>query len=156
VWRTDHSFVSAAFGLARVYLRQERAAAAITVLESVPATSSHYLAAQVLAVLTDTRGTPADGQLLRAGQRLGALDLDAGRAAYLAVAVLSAALTWVQSSRSANGAGERRLLGCGLTERELRLGLERRYRALARLADRLDDRIALVDRANAVRPRTLV
>ena len=155
VWRTDHSFVSAAFGLARVYLRRERAAEAITVLESVPATSSHHLAAQVVAVLADTRGAPADGQLLRAGERLGALDLDAGRSSYLAVAVLSAALAWVQSTGSANSAGGR-LLGCGLTERELRLGLERRYRALARLADRLDDRIALVDQANAVRPRTLV
>ena len=69
VWRTDHSFVSAAFGLARVYLRRERAAEAITVLESVPATSSHHLAAQVVAVLADTRGAPGVGQLLRAGRR---------------------------------------------------------------------------------------
>jgi serine/threonine-protein kinase PknG len=161
VWRTDHSFVSAAFGLARVRLRQSvqgrgERAAAIEVLESVPVTSSHHLAAQVAAVLADTKGRPGRDELLRAGQRLGGLDLDAERAACLAVEVLSAALAWVKSGQSPNGGGEPQLLGAAFTERDLRLGLERRYRSLARLANNLDDRIALVDRANAIRPRTLV
>ncbi|MBY8852509.1 hypothetical protein K7G98_31450 [Saccharothrix sp. MB29] len=48
-----------------------------------------------------------------------------------------------------------RLLGCEPTPTGLRLGLERCYRQLARLADTPQERIALVDRANAVRPRTL-
>jgi serine/threonine-protein kinase PknG len=161
VWRTDHAFVSAAFGLARVRLRRAEQghgdrATAIEVLESVPVTSSHHLAAQVAAVLARTRGEPGDDDLMSAADRLGGLDLDAERACYLAVEVLSAALTCVQSGRSSNGGGERRLLGSALAERDLRLGLERRYRALARLANHIDDRIALVDRANAIRPRTLV
>jgi len=46
-------------------------------------------------------------------------------------------------------------LGCALTDRELRLGLETRYRALARRATTKAHRIQLVDRANAIRPRTL-
>ncbi|HEY3263463.1 MAG TPA: tetratricopeptide repeat protein, partial [Pseudonocardiaceae bacterium] len=154
VWRTDHSYVSAAFGLARMRLRGNDRAAAIEVLESVPATSSHHVAAQVAAVLSRTMGEPAGAELLLAGERLRGLDLDAERWCYLAVEVLSAALAWVQSGRSSNGGGE--LLGAALTERDLRLGLESRYRALARLANRPDDRIALVDRANAIRPRTLV
>ncbi|HEY3906869.1 MAG TPA: tetratricopeptide repeat protein [Streptosporangiaceae bacterium] len=48
------------------------------------------------------------------------------------------------------------MLGQRPTERELRLGLERTYRTLAHLAKDADDRIALVERANSVRPRTLI
>jgi serine/threonine-protein kinase PknG len=48
------------------------------------------------------------------------------------------------------------VLGCTLTERDLRFGLERAYRSLARLADTTPERVALVDQANAVRPRTLL
>ena len=47
------------------------------------------------------------------------------------------------------------MLGCRLEERELRFGLERCYRALARLAATIEQRVELVDRANAIRPRTL-
>jgi serine/threonine-protein kinase PknG len=49
-----------------------------------------------------------------------------------------------------------RILGQHPTERDLRLGLERTYRTLAHLAKKADDRIALVERANSVRPRTLI
>jgi serine/threonine-protein kinase PknG len=47
------------------------------------------------------------------------------------------------------------VLGCRLAERELRFGLERCYRALARLASTPEQRHELVDKANAIRPRTL-
>lgn len=49
-----------------------------------------------------------------------------------------------------------KILGQRLTERDLQLGLERAYRMLAHLSSRVDERIALVERANSVRPRTLV
>src|SRR5690606_2411264 len=49
VWRTDRSYVSAAFGLARVYLAQGGRPSAIEVLESVPSSSTHYVAAQTAA-----------------------------------------------------------------------------------------------------------
>ncbi len=49
-----------------------------------------------------------------------------------------------------------RLLGHRLNERELRLGLERAYRALAAMQTDTLERYALVDRANAVRPWTMV
>ena len=59
---------------------------------------------------------------------------------------------------SATGAamddGRTTLAGCRLAERDLRLGLERSYRALARRAERRDERIRLVDAANRTRPRT--
>ena len=45
-------------------------------------------------------------------------------------------------------------LGCPCQERQLRLALERCLRTSARLCSEPAARIALVDRANAVRPRT--
>ena len=46
------------------------------------------------------------------------------------------------------------LLGQPWQERELRLALERSLRTSARLSSDVDERVALVDRANAARPRT--
>ncbi|MEU7512160.1 tetratricopeptide repeat protein, partial [Streptomyces sp. NPDC042898] len=50
VWATDPSFVSAAFGLARVQLAAGDRAGAVRTLESVPEASIHYTAARVAAV----------------------------------------------------------------------------------------------------------
>jgi serine/threonine-protein kinase PknG len=41
-------------------------------------------------------------------------------------------------------------------ERELRLALEDTYRERARLVSDISTRVALVDRANAIRPKTLL
>ncbi|MFI7131606.1 tetratricopeptide repeat protein [Nonomuraea sp. NPDC050153] len=153
VWRTDHGYVSAAFGLARVLLAKGDRAAAVAVLDSVPATSIHFVEAQMAAIsarVGDPRSFLRD-DLLEAGRRLETLGLDAERREHLAAEVLEAALTWVR----ANGAATETVLGAELSERELRFGLERAYRALAHLTHAVDERIALVDRANAVRPRTL-
>jgi len=46
--------------------------------------------------------------------------------------------------------------GRPLRERDLRLGLEQAYRDLARFADSSASRVELVDRANRVRPRSLL
>ncbi|MGQ0839415.1 tetratricopeptide repeat protein [Actinokineospora sp.] len=161
VWRTDHSFVSAAFGLARVYLAQGARTGAIEVLESVPDTSSHHVAAQVAAIKIKARANEvakvAEHDLHDAAKRLERLSLDAERRTHLAAEVLEAAYGWVQAGKpGANPAnGSLTVLGCDLSERELRFGLERCYRALARLAGTPDQRHDLVDKANAIRPRTL-
>lgn len=47
------------------------------------------------------------------------------------------------------------VLGHGLTERELRFGLERNYRVLATLENDPDACAALIDEANTVRPWTI-
>jgi serine/threonine-protein kinase PknG len=52
--------------------------------------------------------------------------------------------------------GEVRLLGLPLVERDVRLALEHSYRELARHAPSRTERIALVDDANRVRPRTWI
>lgn len=163
VWRTDRSYVSAAFGLARVYLAQGGRASAIQTLESIPPTSTHYVAAQVAAIKIKIRGVSAGGgqvaaesELVDAAQRLERLALDAQRRTQLSAEVLEAAFGWVREQGPAGGgAPGQKVLGCALSERELRFGLERCYRALARLAGGSEQRIALVDKANAIRPRTL-
>jgi serine/threonine-protein kinase PknG len=48
------------------------------------------------------------------------------------------------------------LFGRSFQPADLRRGAEEHLRRCARYAHTVDDRIALIDRANAVRPRTLV
>ncbi|MFD7659402.1 tetratricopeptide repeat protein [Actinosynnema sp. NPDC059797] len=151
VWRTDHSYVSAAFGLARVLAGRGDREAAVAVLHSVPDTSIHHVAAQVAAVRVQAAGALPD--VVAAGARLDGVDLDVARRAALTAELLEVALGLLPGGGSEPGG---RLLGCELDEVGLRLGLERCYRQLARLADTAEERIALVDLANAVRPRTLV
>jgi serine/threonine-protein kinase PknG len=104
--------------------------------------------AAVRAMIDD----PTEADLVSAGQRLDSVDLDVPRRAQLTGEVLAAAFDWV----TRNSACPSRVLDCALSEHELRLGLERCYRTQARFAATPEERIALVDRANAVRPRTLV
>ncbi|NUT91046.1 MAG: tetratricopeptide repeat protein, partial [Saccharothrix sp.] len=152
VWRTDHAYVSAAFGLARVLLAAGDRDSAVAVLHSVPETSSHHVAAQVAAVRAQAGGELTD--VVAAGARLSALELDVARRVGLTAELLRTALESLPRNGSAPPGD--RLLDCEFSEQGLRLGLERCYRQLARLADTPEQRIALVDRANAVRPRTLV
>lgn len=169
VWSTDPSYVSAAFGLARVQLATGDRRGAVKTLESVPESSIHYTAARVAAVRARLRGRTAtagdvpflDDLTAAAGQveALDAYGLDPVRREQLSAEVLGAALDWILSGGQdsvAPATGGRALLGSGLDERGLRFGLERSYRALARLAQGGEERIDLVERANRYRPRTWV
>ncbi|MFG2842618.1 tetratricopeptide repeat protein [Kitasatospora sp. NPDC048296] len=161
VWATDHSYLSAAFGLARVRLSEDDRPGAVRVLESVPATSSQYTAARIAAVRARLRERPTTDPLatdLSAGSdQLTALRLDDRRREELSVEVLGAALGWVMAgSAGAQQAGATVVLGRPAVERELRFALEQSYRVLARLADRAETRIEMVERANRARPRTWV
>jgi serine/threonine-protein kinase PknG len=169
VWSTDPSYVSAAFGLARVQLATGDRRGAVRTLESVPESSIHYTAARVAAVRARLRQRTAaasdvpflDDLTAAAGQveALEAYGLDPARREQLSVEVLGCALDWILSGGQGSvppSAGGRVLLGSGLDERGLRFGLERSYRTLARLARGGEERIDLVERANRYRPRTWV
>ncbi|MEX0174000.1 protein kinase [Streptomyces sp. LMG1-1-1.1] len=164
VWTTDPSFVSAAFGLARVRLAAGDRTGSVQALESVPEASIHYTAARVAAVRARLRRRPAHEplgtDLTAAATQVSALQgfgLDAVRREQLSTEVLGTALDWVLSgSPGAAPGGGALLLGSELDERGLRFGLERSYRVLARLAQQGDERIELVERANRFRPRTWV
>ncbi|MFD0162785.1 tetratricopeptide repeat protein [Streptomyces decoyicus] len=170
VWATDRSYVSAAFGLARVRLAAGDRTGAVEALESVPESSIHYIAARIAAVRARLRERPPRDPLsadLRAAaeqvEALADFGLDAERREQLTTEVLGSALDWVLSGSHGAGpdgsaaVGERPvLLGSPLDERGLRFGLEGSYRMLARLAQRGEKRIELVERANRFRPRTWV
>lgn len=169
VWATDPSFVSAAFGLARVRLAGGDRTGAVRTLESVPEASIHYTAARVAAVRARLRQRTAaagdvpflDDLTAAAGQveALDAYGLDPARRERLSAEVLGCALDWILSRGQDTArpvTGGRMLLGSGLDERGLRFGLERAYRTLARLAPGGEERINLVERANRYRPRTWV
>lgn len=159
LWRTDHTYVSAAFGLARTH----RADLALTsrVLAEIPATSSHYVAAQLAVVAAAVRVRKSDrldaAELTAAGERLTDLQhLDPLRRGGLAAEVLEAALTCVgrRSTAAAGPLAGTSVLGAPFTEAGIRQELERIYRELARAAATRPERHARIDRANAVRPRT--
>ncbi|MCX4974421.1 serine/threonine-protein kinase [Streptomyces sp. NBC_00620] len=170
VWTTDPSYVSSAFGLARVQLASGDRRGAVQTLESVPESSIHYTAARVAAVRARLRqrlaeeaaAAPFLEDLTAAAGQVEALDgygLDAVRREQLSTEVLGCALDWVLSGSQAfppASGGGRALLGSELDERGLRFGLERSYRTLARLATGGEERIDLVERANRYRPRTWV
>ncbi|MGR8010517.1 tetratricopeptide repeat protein [Streptomyces hypolithicus] len=163
VWATDPSYVSAAFGLARVQLAAGERTDAVHTLESVPEASIHYTAARVAAVRARLRRRAAEDaltdDLTAAAAQVEALEsfgLDAVRREQLSTEVLGTALDWVLSGGHGAHPAQRALLGSQLDERGLRFGLERSYRVLARLAQRGEERIDLVERANRFRPRTWV
>ncbi|MFE8012664.1 tetratricopeptide repeat protein [Streptomyces antibioticus] len=167
VWATDPSYVSAAFGLARVQLAAGDRREAVRTLESVPESSIHYTAARVAAVRARLRqrtaaasDTPFLEDLTAGAAQVEALEaygLDPTRREQLSAEVLGCALDWILSGgQGAGPQGRRTLLGSELDERGLRFGLERSYRTLARLASGGEERIDLVERANRYRPRTWV
>jgi serine/threonine-protein kinase PknG len=166
VWTLDRSCISAAFGLARACLAAGDRPGAIAALAAVPETSSHHAAAQIAAVRILVSSGVSDDDLRQAGGRLGRLTLDEARRQQLTVEILRAALSWASSAQAPapgqapnsgsgrHGPDDGLILGCEPNERSLRFGLERGYRALARLTSDRGRRIELVDMANAIRPRT--
>jgi len=156
VWTVDRSCISAAFGLARACLATGDRPGAIAALAAVPETSSYHAAAQIAAVRILVSSGMTGDDLHQASGRLGRLALDEARRQQLTVEILRAALGWAGDSGRppARTSGDGLILGCEPNERSLRFGLERGYRALARLTSDRSRRIELVDMANAVRPKT--
>jgi serine/threonine-protein kinase PknG len=156
---TDPGYTTACFGLARCRLAAGDRAGAVEAYNRVPEQSSSYLQAQIEAarVLVEHNGSslPVLADLTRASTTVDHLVLDDAQRASLTRDLLTAALQLL-STGHITADPHLTVLGEPLTEQRLRLGLERAYRALARLAPTPDERIRLVDQANQVRPRTLV
>ncbi|CDO08767.1 serine/threonine protein kinase [Mycolicibacterium cosmeticum] len=158
VWRTDHGYVSAAFGLARRRARAGDRAAAIAALDEVPSASAYFTAAGATAIeiLLDGRGAADldEPTLADAGARAAALTIEsATKRAQIDLEVLGAALSWLQAGHTGSAAT---LLGYPFDIAGIRRGMEQRYRDLAQGSRTIWDRIAFVEQANAIRPRTRV
>jgi serine/threonine-protein kinase PknG len=161
--RCDPSYVSSAFGLARVRVALGDRDGAVAALQRVPAGSSAHMAARISAVRALTARTdggsgngssaPSPDHLQMASDILVRLDLGPRRTAELALEVYEAGLVTVAAG--AGGLGWQ-VLGRPLVVEAVREGLEESYRQLARHATTARQRIDLVDRANQVRPRTVI
>jgi len=157
VSRTDDSFTTAAFGLARCREALDDTAGAIEALRSVPDNSSAHLDAGLGIVRLLIRPTADAGHRLPGLQRAAVLTtklpLDEETRLRLEAHVLEAVLDEIAVRAAPDGDS---MFGHPLTDRGVRLGLEHAYRSIANHATTTAERISLVDRANTVRPRTLV
>ena len=137
----DPGYVAATRGLARCKAQAGDVAGALAAYDRIPKTHRARAGAQLDSVRTLT----AAGHFAKAVERLAGLDLNPAEGAALEIELYTAAL----------GAG---LTGKGafVPERDIRLRLERALRRLARFTADEAERHALVDRANAVRPLTLL
>jgi serine/threonine-protein kinase PknG len=156
VWRTNHTFYSAAFGLARERARVGDRDGAIATLDQITAASVHFTAAGTASIEILLDGRTAENldepALLDAGNRASGLTLEsAAKRERLRLMVFGAALDWLEAGNSPKTA---RLLGADFDEPGVRIGMEQCYRALAREATDVWTRIELVEKANAIRPRT--
>ncbi|MBV8217568.1 MAG: hypothetical protein JO325_03820, partial [Solirubrobacterales bacterium] len=156
VSRTDPGFTAAAFGLGRCRLAAGERAGALAAYDRIPDSSSAYVEAQTARIRCLAAGNGAGStadELLTAGSILESLAIRGEQRVRLRAEVLEAALA-LTTRGGAFDDGRASLLGYRFSERDLRFGVERSYRELARWAASNSERIELVDRANQLRPRT--
>ncbi|WP_019931348.1 serine/threonine-protein kinase [Nocardia sp. BMG111209] len=158
VWQTDHAHVSAAFGLARLRRAAGDRAGAVAVLDQVEPSSALYSEARVAAVealLHDRNPTEITEELLRdCGERVSRLTLDSTRRAVAVRSlVLETSLRWLAAGHRP---GPAPLLGNSFDLGGVRAGLESCYRAVAHDTGDMWRRFALVQRANEIRPRSVL
>jgi serine/threonine-protein kinase PknG len=169
VSRTDPAYTTAAAGLARCRIAAGDRDGAVEAYHRVPGTSAAFHSARIGAVRALVSAAPEDqddvAALVTAAGLIGQLDAGASTAALRAellervltalgkdLPVPAAALEGMMSASPQPASG-----GTGTTgnvgERDVRFALEGAYREMARAA-RGDEKIRLVDMANAARPRT--
>ncbi|EGD53787.1 serine/threonine-protein kinase [Gordonia neofelifaecis] len=159
LWLTDHGIVSAAFGLARMILAEDRYDGAIEPLDEVPTTSRHYGTAQISAIVTLVHGRqPSEvtrSELFEAAERFEEISWDDPRRGRLQLIILGTALGWIDAHLHEDHAADD-FLGFPFNEHGLRAGTERSLRELAKATrDNRAHRFLLVDLANLIRPATL-
>jgi serine/threonine-protein kinase PknG len=156
VTRIDPSFISAAFGLARCLESRGDRKGAAQALDRVPPGSALYVRARIEAariLIRQNGAAPNIDDIASASAVAESLQLDGMNRLIVSNLILRAALDVARSKWSGNGSV--RVLGLPMQEKKIRLELESTLRAMAQMATG-EDRIRLVDEANAMRPRTLI
>ncbi|SDC68822.1 serine/threonine-protein kinase [Nocardioides lianchengensis] len=153
---TDATYVApAAFGMARVRAGRGDTAGAVAALDMVPKTSRGYPESRQLRAEVLLAGSGSDLAVLDQAMRsIESVSMDPTARQRYTVRILTEALQVV----TAGGKDPRAGIKIGehaASEAGLRAGLETAYRALAREAPLLQDRVSLVNQANAVRSWTL-
>ena len=152
--RTDPALTAAAFGLARCRLAAGDRAGAVEALARVPEGVALASEARLAAVRALTEDNPSEADLHQASAILATLNRnDIARHEVEAAFALEAARQAEAGSLRPNG---RLLLGVQVAGKALRQRAEASFRACARLSEEVGQRVAYVDQANRVRPRTLL
>jgi len=154
---TDASFTGASFGLARVFTKLGDREGAVTALQRVPKSSSSFVVAQ-RALCTvrcaELHGdAPGLDDLRAASDVLDGIELESSVRLPLVRDLHTRALGLLLGHR-VDPDPSTVIGGAELSEASQRSALEGAYRSLARLAPTDEERFALVDEANACRPRT--
>ena len=147
----DPSYVGAAIGLARCRLKSGDVPAALAAFGRVPSTHRAHGEAQLAAV----RALVGADRFAEAGQVLERIQAAGREAAQLDVELFEAALSGLTTG-TVKAQPSVTVRGQPLDEPGVRQGLERAYRTLAKLSPDDPERWRLVDRANQVRPLSLV
>jgi serine/threonine-protein kinase PknG len=158
VLRTNSNFATAAFGLARCLAKTGKRNEAVEALARVPQASSLYIDAQkaiARILIQDRPAAPSSKDLAKAAQTLEALVLQGTERALLHRDFFGTTLRLLER-RTIQPEPSVLLMGQALDERPVRLALERTLRDLAKLSTNPAEKVALVDQANAIRPRTVV
>ncbi len=147
----DPSYVGAATGLARCRLKANDVPGALAAFSRVPSTHRAHGEAQLAAVraLVGAARFAEAAQILEQAQAVGR------EAAQLDVELFEAALAGLTNG-SVKAQPSVTVRGQKLDEPGVRQGLERAYRTLAKLSPDDPERWRLVDRANQVRPLSVV
>ncbi len=154
VSRCDPALTAAAFGLARCRLAAGDRSGAVAALLRVPDNAALSGEARLAAVRALSGGEPSEAELRQASDILGKIGRDdVARHEAEAMVAMQAARQVEKGALAPKGAV---LLGVPATARALRQRAEAALRVCARLSDNALARAAYVDRANSVRPRTLV
>jgi serine/threonine-protein kinase PknG len=153
--KCDPNYATSVFGLARCLAAEGQRTEAVAALGRIPQTSNLYPNAQktIAAILIRTTpNAPSIQELEKAGSTIDALLLEGKEKFRIMREVFTVALDLITGNKIKEDATK--VLGHSLQEIEIRKGLEGAYRNLARITDDKDQRIALVDMANSVRPKT--
>lgn len=157
VSRTDPSYASAAFGLARCLAAANNRNGAVAALERIPPTSNLHMRSRVEVariLIDDSSSIPAAQELQAASTAIETLTIDGIERHRLTKQVLETTLNLVTSKKLTPTASIS-ILGQPLQEIHLRKGLEKALRNMAHLSTEAE-KIHLVDEANRVRPRTWI
>jgi serine/threonine-protein kinase PknG len=152
---SDANYVApAAFGLARTRELRGDVPSAIAALDLVAPTSGAYIAARRRRA--ELLSTPGRGiaDLALAAASIENLAIDPRDRQVALVGILTAAIAEVQ--KNGEQPATRITANVSATEAELRTAAEQAFRELAVLTPDRATRVGLVDRANEIRPRTMV
>ncbi len=153
VSRSDAALTAAAFGLARCRSAAGDRAGAVAALARVPDSAALSGEAQLAAVRALSDGDPGEAELRQASDILARMRRDDVPRHEAEATVALQAARRAEAGAATNGAT---LLGVPATARALRQRAEAALRLCARLSESPFARIAYVDRANAVRPRSFL